>query len=154
LASDASGNLYGPGEGGGSGGDGGVFQLTPSASIPWPESVIFNFSGTDGSIPLPMWFLIPEEISLPARRLAAQTTAARLRSYLLLHLGGVVRLTGISTGFHGFSVLSQDADTAFPADPCYGTARHCHELDYSLQEIFPYGSTFRPAVAPRIKERA
>ena len=34
----------------------------------------------------------------------------------------------------------------------YCTTRHLHGLDCGLQEVFPYGSTSRPALAPRINK--
>lgn len=53
IAMDASGNIYGTANQGGA--DkyyGGVFELNPSASLPWPETVIYSFTnGTDGETP-------------------------------------------------------------------------------------------------------
>jgi len=53
LITDASGNLYGTTFQGGSGGDGTVFKLTPPAigGGSWTESILLNFSGTNGSSP-------------------------------------------------------------------------------------------------------
>jgi uncharacterized repeat protein (TIGR03803 family) len=51
LIFDASGNLYGTTEYGGTVG-GVVFELTPNAQGTWSESVLYNFAGgTDGSAP-------------------------------------------------------------------------------------------------------
>jgi uncharacterized repeat protein (TIGR03803 family) len=53
LVFDASGNLYGVTLSGGSNGQGTVFELTPTASGPWTETVLHGFgsSGTDGANP-------------------------------------------------------------------------------------------------------
>jgi uncharacterized repeat protein (TIGR03803 family) len=52
LAIDANGNLYGITPGGGSGGYGVVFELSPSQSGSWTESILYNFSaGADGGEP-------------------------------------------------------------------------------------------------------
>ena len=55
LVFDASGNLYGTTEFGGTGGCtsgiggcGTVFKLTPTASGEWTEAVLYNFQGSDG----------------------------------------------------------------------------------------------------------
>jgi uncharacterized repeat protein (TIGR03803 family) len=49
VISDAAGNLYGTTRGGGSGGSGAVFELTPSSGG-WNESVLHSFTGgADGS---------------------------------------------------------------------------------------------------------
>jgi len=50
LALDASGNLYGTGDVGGSYNMGVVFEISPNGSS-WTESVIHNFAGADGSSP-------------------------------------------------------------------------------------------------------
>ena len=52
LILDASGNLYGTTEGGGTGNVGTVFELSPTASGPWTENILFSFSGTNGSNPV------------------------------------------------------------------------------------------------------
>jgi uncharacterized repeat protein (TIGR03803 family) len=59
LIFDAAGNLYGTISVGGSNnaycqkvnGCGVVFELSPTASGPWTETVLYTFSGTDGSSP-------------------------------------------------------------------------------------------------------
>jgi uncharacterized repeat protein (TIGR03803 family) len=53
LVFDASGNLYGGTLSGGSNGQGTVFELTPTASGPWTETVLHGFgsSGTNGANP-------------------------------------------------------------------------------------------------------
>jgi len=43
LIADAVGSLYGTTSYGGTSGDGTVFKLTPSATIPWPETVLASF---------------------------------------------------------------------------------------------------------------
>ncbi|MFZ0322229.1 MAG: choice-of-anchor tandem repeat GloVer-containing protein [Candidatus Sulfotelmatobacter sp.] len=49
---DASGNLYGTTEEGGSTGSGVVFKLTPNSGGTWSESVLYSFAGeTDGYLP-------------------------------------------------------------------------------------------------------
>jgi uncharacterized repeat protein (TIGR03803 family) len=48
---DAFGNLYGGASGGGIEGCGGVFKLTPTATGPWRESMIYSFNGPDGCTP-------------------------------------------------------------------------------------------------------
>jgi uncharacterized repeat protein (TIGR03803 family) len=48
---DASGNLYGTTSGGGTDGDGTVFQLTPSTPS-WTENILHSFAlGSDGGVP-------------------------------------------------------------------------------------------------------
>jgi uncharacterized repeat protein (TIGR03803 family) len=47
LIFDAAGNVYGTTLGGGSGGDGTVFELTPNQDGSWTESVLYSFSGGD-----------------------------------------------------------------------------------------------------------
>lgn len=49
LVFDAAGNLYGTAEGGGSNSNGVAFQLTPTASGPWNENILFPFAGSNGS---------------------------------------------------------------------------------------------------------
>jgi uncharacterized repeat protein (TIGR03803 family) len=51
VISDRSGNLYGTTNGGGTYGNGTVFQLKPG-SPHWTEKVIHNFRGTDGKSPI------------------------------------------------------------------------------------------------------
>jgi uncharacterized repeat protein (TIGR03803 family) len=52
LIFDAAGNLYGTAAGGGTKGNGGVFQLKHSGNT-WQETVIYKFSGgADGSVPM------------------------------------------------------------------------------------------------------
>jgi uncharacterized repeat protein (TIGR03803 family) len=51
LIFDAVGNLYGTTVGGGTEGDGTVFELSPHASGGWAETVLFNFNGENGSSP-------------------------------------------------------------------------------------------------------
>ena len=59
LVFDASGNLYGTTASGGlgsnicNGGCGVVFELTPSSSGPWTETILHRFSGPDGSVAYP-----------------------------------------------------------------------------------------------------
>jgi len=60
LILDASGNLYGTTEYGGSGscndgygiGCGSVFELTPKAGGGWAEKILHNFNGKDGAYPI------------------------------------------------------------------------------------------------------
>jgi len=49
LVFDASGNLYGTTSGGGTGGGGTVFRLVPSGNGGWSETVLRNFSYTQGN---------------------------------------------------------------------------------------------------------
>jgi uncharacterized repeat protein (TIGR03803 family) len=50
LIADKAGNLYGTTTGGGTGGNGIVFELSPPAtSGPWTETVLYNFSGAQGT---------------------------------------------------------------------------------------------------------
>jgi uncharacterized repeat protein (TIGR03803 family) len=53
LIFDGAGNLYGTTVGGGSEGDGAVFEMTPNGSGGWTERVLHNFglSGSDGTGP-------------------------------------------------------------------------------------------------------
>ena len=51
LILDASGNLYGTTVGGGTNGDGTVFELTPEGGGSWTEKVLHNFNGMDGFAP-------------------------------------------------------------------------------------------------------
>lgn len=53
LIFDASGNLYGTTFGGGSDGDGTVFELSPNGDGTWSENVLYSFQsgGTDGNWP-------------------------------------------------------------------------------------------------------
>jgi len=48
---DAAGNLYGPTRAGGAYGYGVVYKLTPNQDGRWTESVIHDFSGSDGANP-------------------------------------------------------------------------------------------------------
>jgi uncharacterized repeat protein (TIGR03803 family) len=51
---DAAGNLYGTTSGGGNNGDGygTVYELSPTSSGPWNETVLYSFAGTpDGALP-------------------------------------------------------------------------------------------------------
>jgi len=52
LARDASGNLFGTTQFGGSCSQGTIFQLTRNANGSWTESVLHTFCGSDGSVPL------------------------------------------------------------------------------------------------------
>jgi hypothetical protein len=65
LIMDSAGDLYGTtGWGGGNGGDncnglagcGVVFKLSHRASGPWPETILYRFSGTDGAQPSALAF--------------------------------------------------------------------------------------------------
>ncbi|MGA8491093.1 MAG: choice-of-anchor tandem repeat GloVer-containing protein [Terriglobales bacterium] len=49
LIFDASGNLYGTTENGGSHDDGTAFELTPGANGRWKERVLYSFDGKDGA---------------------------------------------------------------------------------------------------------
>jgi uncharacterized repeat protein (TIGR03803 family) len=52
LILDASGNLYGATENGGTYGDGAVFKLSPNSDGSWGETVLYSFSGgNDGGYP-------------------------------------------------------------------------------------------------------
>jgi uncharacterized repeat protein (TIGR03803 family) len=52
LILDPAGNLYGTTAGGGLYSGGVAFELTPSSTLPWTETVLHNFgNGTDGSDP-------------------------------------------------------------------------------------------------------
>jgi len=52
LIFDAAGNLYGTTAAGGAFSGGVAFELSPSSSLPWTETVLHNFgNGTDGSDP-------------------------------------------------------------------------------------------------------
>ena len=52
LIFDQKGNLYGATVGGGAGGNGTVYKLTPKADGSWTESILYNFTGgTDGVVP-------------------------------------------------------------------------------------------------------
>jgi len=51
VIADASGNLYGATGLGGKFSDGCVFKLSPSANDGWRESILYDFSGPDGSSP-------------------------------------------------------------------------------------------------------
>ena len=53
VTADAAGNLYGTTEQGGANiVYGGVFQLVRSASVPWPENIVYSFTGhNDGESP-------------------------------------------------------------------------------------------------------
>jgi uncharacterized repeat protein (TIGR03803 family) len=51
IVFDSQGNLYGTTQGGG-GGVGVVYELTPSATVPWTETILYTFlGGSDGSEP-------------------------------------------------------------------------------------------------------
>jgi uncharacterized repeat protein (TIGR03803 family) len=54
LIFDSAGNLYGTTRGGGSLGNGTVFELTPSGGGAWTETVLYSFASgaTDGAYPL------------------------------------------------------------------------------------------------------
>jgi uncharacterized repeat protein (TIGR03803 family) len=52
LIFDAAGNLYGTTSEGGAYAGGTVFELTPTTSGGWSETVLHNFNGTDGARPL------------------------------------------------------------------------------------------------------
>jgi hypothetical protein len=53
LIADGAGNLYGTTFGGGASGKYGcVFELSPSGGGGWNETVLYNFSGSDGAYPL------------------------------------------------------------------------------------------------------
>ncbi|MFZ0322173.1 MAG: choice-of-anchor tandem repeat GloVer-containing protein, partial [Candidatus Sulfotelmatobacter sp.] len=49
LISDTAGNFYGTTSGGGTEGGGTVFELSPSASGSWTETVLYNFSNQNNS---------------------------------------------------------------------------------------------------------
>jgi uncharacterized repeat protein (TIGR03803 family) len=66
---DAAGNLYGTTRAGGAYGYGLVYKLTPNQDGSWTESVIYNFSGSDGANPA------MSLISDPAGNLYGITTA-------------------------------------------------------------------------------
>jgi uncharacterized repeat protein (TIGR03803 family) len=53
LIADSAGNLYGTAEGGGAGGCGVVFELSPPAAgkTAWTETVLFSFNLNDGNAP-------------------------------------------------------------------------------------------------------
>jgi uncharacterized repeat protein (TIGR03803 family) len=48
---DASGNLYGTTQYGGTGYDGTVFKLTPTGQGQWTKTILHNFQGLDGAVP-------------------------------------------------------------------------------------------------------
>jgi len=51
LIADTAGNFYGTTPGGGASGAGTVYELSPVAGGAWTESVLYAFSGSDGSAP-------------------------------------------------------------------------------------------------------
>lgn len=51
LTLDSAGNLYGTTENGGSDTRGTVFELSPTASGPWKETILLNFDYSDGANP-------------------------------------------------------------------------------------------------------
>jgi uncharacterized repeat protein (TIGR03803 family) len=51
LVRDGAGNLYGTAWGGGTFGDGTVFELSPAAGAGWSFRVLHSFDGTDGAHP-------------------------------------------------------------------------------------------------------
>jgi uncharacterized repeat protein (TIGR03803 family) len=51
LIADNTGALYGTTIAGGASGYGTVFKLTPATGLPWNETVLWSFSGSDGSSP-------------------------------------------------------------------------------------------------------
>jgi len=51
LVFDNQGNLYGTTIGGGPGGDGTVFELSPNQDGTWREQLLYGFSGYDGNVP-------------------------------------------------------------------------------------------------------
>jgi len=51
LVLDAQGNLYGTTTAGGTGSEGTVYELSPNGSGGWTESVLVNFSGSNGANP-------------------------------------------------------------------------------------------------------
>jgi uncharacterized repeat protein (TIGR03803 family) len=51
LTFDQAGNLYGMTDGGGATGGGTAFKLTPHSDGSWTESVLYRFTGMDGSQP-------------------------------------------------------------------------------------------------------
>jgi uncharacterized repeat protein (TIGR03803 family) len=54
LTFDSAGNLYGTTVSGGTGGGGGVFELSPASGGTWTETTLYNFRGDsqDGESPL------------------------------------------------------------------------------------------------------
>lgn len=53
LIFDASGNAYGTTAGGGTFSEGTVFELSPTQSGPWTETILYNFAGgSDGAAPI------------------------------------------------------------------------------------------------------
>jgi uncharacterized repeat protein (TIGR03803 family) len=52
LARDASGNLFGTTQFGGTCGQGTIFEVSPNENGGWTESVLHAFCGSDGSVPL------------------------------------------------------------------------------------------------------
>jgi uncharacterized repeat protein (TIGR03803 family) len=53
LVFDAAGNLYGTAANGGAHGHGNIFELSPTSSGPWSETVLHSFTGgTDGGDPV------------------------------------------------------------------------------------------------------
>jgi uncharacterized repeat protein (TIGR03803 family) len=49
LVFDAAGNLYGPASAGGTYKHGAIYELTPTASGPWTEKLLYNFRAEGGS---------------------------------------------------------------------------------------------------------
>lgn len=52
MVFDSAGNLYGTTLDGGTGQNGTVFELSPTASGPWKEKILHNFVGGDGQVPV------------------------------------------------------------------------------------------------------
>jgi uncharacterized repeat protein (TIGR03803 family) len=51
LVEDSSGNLFGSTYSGGTSGDGTIFELSPNRQGGWTETVLYSFTGADGSGP-------------------------------------------------------------------------------------------------------
>jgi uncharacterized repeat protein (TIGR03803 family) len=137
MVFDSAGNLYGITNFGGSTNNGTVFELTPTASGPWKETVLYNFQGgTDGASPTgPLTFD-------PAGNLYGTTVSGGGSG-----LGTVYELSPGSGGWTETILHSFAGGTGDGSGPQGGVVR---DAAGNLYGVTPFGGTIDDGVAYEI----
>jgi uncharacterized repeat protein (TIGR03803 family) len=148
VVMDASGNLYGTTIGGGSYGDGAVYELTAGSSYPWTETVLYSFGAQANDGVNPYSDLIFNGSSLIGTTIyGGKSTTGTTNNGAVFQLtpnsGGSWTETTIFAFTGGNDGCNPAAGvTADPLGNLYGTASQCPPEGYwgSVYELSPPAS--------------